>query len=138
IEPVTVSVADLPDYLGPERVRPERYRRELPAGVSTGLAWTEAGGDVLYVEATLLRDGKGLHLTGQLGDVMRESARTARPYVWPRKCSMWRCRARLVDLMPTGPQSGCKEKRIWLISRTRTSPGGGGCGNRLACKLPAA
>jgi ATP-dependent Lon protease len=81
-ESVTVHVDDLSDYLGPERVRPERYRRELPAGVSTGLAWTETGGDVLYIEATLLRDGKGLHLTGQLGDVMRESARTARSYVW--------------------------------------------------------
>jgi ATP-dependent Lon protease len=46
------------------------------------LAWTEAGGDVLYVEATLLRDGRGLRLTGQLGDVMRESARAAQSFVW--------------------------------------------------------
>jgi ATP-dependent Lon protease len=50
--------------------------------VATGLAWTEAGGDVLYVEATLLRDGRGLRLTGQLGDVMRESARAAQSFVW--------------------------------------------------------
>jgi ATP-dependent Lon protease len=68
--------------LGPERVRPERYRRNLGAGVSTGLAWTEAGGDVLYIEATLLRGSKGLRLTGQLGDVMRESARAAQSFVW--------------------------------------------------------
>jgi ATP-dependent Lon protease len=81
-EAVTVHAGDLLDLLGPERVRPERFRKQLPAGVSTGLAWTEAGGDVLYIEATLLRDGRGLRLTGQLGDVMRESARAAQSYVW--------------------------------------------------------
>jgi ATP-dependent Lon protease len=80
--PVAVAPDDLPDLLGQERVRPERSRGPLPAGVSTGLAWTEAGGDVLYVEATLLRGGKGMRLTGQLGDVMRESARAAQSYVW--------------------------------------------------------
>jgi ATP-dependent Lon protease len=81
-EPVTVRLQDLQDLLGPERVRPERYRKQLPPGVSTGLAWTEAGGDVLYIEATLLQDGRGLRLTGQLGDVMRESARAAQSFVW--------------------------------------------------------
>ncbi|HZY89416.1 MAG TPA: endopeptidase La, partial [Gemmataceae bacterium] len=81
-EAVTVHAGDLLDLLGPERVRPERFRKQLPAGVSTGLAWTEAGGDVLYIEATLLRDGRGLRLTGQLGDVMRESARAAQSFVW--------------------------------------------------------
>jgi ATP-dependent Lon protease len=81
-EAVTVHAGDLFDLLGPERVRPERFRKQLPAGVSTGLAWTEAGGDVLYIEATLLRDGRGLRLTGQLGDVMRESARAAQSFVW--------------------------------------------------------
>jgi ATP-dependent Lon protease len=79
---VTVTNDDLPDLLGPERIRPERYRKELQPGVATGLAWTEAGGDVLYIEATLLRGGKGLRLTGQLGDVMRESARAAQAWVW--------------------------------------------------------
>jgi ATP-dependent Lon protease len=54
----------------------------VPAGVATGLAWTEAGGDVLYIEAALLKDGKGLSLTGQLGDVMQESAKTAQSYIW--------------------------------------------------------
>jgi ATP-dependent Lon protease len=81
-EPVTVGVKDLADLLGPERVRPEHFRKNLPPGVSTGLAWTEAGGDVLYVEATLLRDGRGVRLTGQLGDVMKESARAAQSFVW--------------------------------------------------------
>src|SRR5262249_25388183 len=63
LEPVLVTEGDLPDLLGQERVRPERSRTSLPPGVSTGLAWTEAGGDVLYVEATLLRDARGLKLT---------------------------------------------------------------------------
>jgi ATP-dependent Lon protease len=81
-EPVTVTPDDLGDLLGPERIRPERHRKQLPAGVSTGLAWTEAGGDVLYIEATLLRGGRGVRLTGQLGDVMRESARAAQSFVW--------------------------------------------------------
>jgi ATP-dependent Lon protease len=79
---VTVGVGDLLELLGPERVRPERFRKQLPAGVSTGLAWTEAGGDVLYVEASLLRDAHGLRLTGQLGKVMKESARAAQTFVW--------------------------------------------------------
>jgi ATP-dependent Lon protease len=81
-EPVSVKLDDLTDLLGPERVRPERHRRELAPGVSTGLAWTEAGGDVLYIEASLLRGARGLRLTGQLGDVMRESARAAQSFVW--------------------------------------------------------
>jgi ATP-dependent Lon protease len=81
-EPVTVRVEDLTEMLGPERVRPERFRKELQPGVATGLAWTEAGGDVLYVEATRLNDAHGLKLTGQLGEVMKESAQAARSFVW--------------------------------------------------------
>jgi ATP-dependent Lon protease len=79
---VTIGPNDLLDLLGPERVRPEHFRKQLPPGVSTGLAWTEAGGDVLYVEASLLRNAKGLRLTGQLGKVMKESARAAQTFVW--------------------------------------------------------
>ncbi len=53
--------------------------------MATGLAWTETGGDVLYIEATLLPNGKELTITGQLGEVMQESAKTARSYrVEPR------------------------------------------------------
>jgi ATP-dependent Lon protease len=48
----------------------------------TGLAWTETGGDVLYIEAALLPNGKELTITGQLGEVMQESAKTARSYLW--------------------------------------------------------
>jgi ATP-dependent Lon protease len=78
----TIGVEDLHDFLGPERFRPERGRENLPPGVVTGLAWTEAGGEVLYVEATKLPDARGLRLTGQLGKVMKESARAALSYVW--------------------------------------------------------
>jgi len=79
---VRVSPADLDEMLGPEPFTPEQMRRELPAGVATGLAWTEAGGDVLYIEGALLPEGKDLTLTGQLGEVMQESARAARSYIW--------------------------------------------------------
>jgi ATP-dependent Lon protease len=81
-DPVVVKPEDLDDLLGPERFLLERARTELPPGVATGLAWTEAGGEVLYIEATLLPDGRGLRLTGHLGEVMRESAQAAQSYLW--------------------------------------------------------
>ena len=81
-EPVTVTREDLTTWLGPRRFSLEQTRRQLPPGVATGLAWTETGGDVLYVEATLLPNGRGMTLTGQLGEVMQESARAAQSYVW--------------------------------------------------------
>lgn len=81
-EPVTVQPDDLPELLGPEKLAPEELRKELPPGVVTGLAWTETGGDVLYVEASKLPGARGrLRLTGQLGDVMKESARAAWSYL---------------------------------------------------------
>src|SRR6202012_3582637 len=79
---VTVTIADLSEMLGPEIFTQEEMRRDVPPGVATGLAWTEAGGDVLYIEGTLLPEGKGLTLTGQLGEVMQESARAAQSYIW--------------------------------------------------------
>jgi ATP-dependent Lon protease len=79
---LTVQTEDLAEMLGPERFFQEQIRKQLPPGVATGLAWTEAGGDVLYVEATLLPSGRGLTLTGQLGQVMKESATAAQSYVW--------------------------------------------------------
>ena len=81
-EPVVVTPDLVVELLGPEPFTPEQARRELPPGVATGLAWTETGGDVLYIEATLLPDGKGLTLTGQLGEVMQESAKAAQSYLW--------------------------------------------------------
>jgi ATP-dependent Lon protease len=81
-EPVTIRIEDVPDMLGPERFTMELARQHLPPGVATGLAWTEAGGDVLYIEATLLPEGSGLTLTGQLGAVMQESAKAAQSFIW--------------------------------------------------------
>jgi ATP-dependent Lon protease len=81
-EAATVKPEDLADMLGPEPFNQEEARRDLPPGVATGLAWTESGGDVLYIEATLLPDGKGLTLTGQLGEVMQESVKAAQSYLW--------------------------------------------------------
>jgi ATP-dependent Lon protease len=70
------------DYLGPSRYRSESAFRTSRPGVATGVAWTETGGDVLYVEAVLLPGGNGnLTLTGQLGNVMQESARAALSHV---------------------------------------------------------
>ncbi|WP_447980757.1 endopeptidase La [Candidatus Nitrospira bockiana] len=82
VDTVVVRREQLDDWLGTERFMPEEARKDLPAGVATGLAWTEAGGDVLYIEAMLLPGGRGLTLTGQLGDVMQESAQAARSYLW--------------------------------------------------------
>jgi ATP-dependent Lon protease len=83
-EPVAVAADDLGDMLGPERFLPEKARKKLPPGVAAGLAYTQAGGDVLYVEALLLPGAKELKLTGQLGKVMRESAEAARSYILSR------------------------------------------------------
>lgn len=81
-EHVTVEEGDIKGYLGAPRFYPEEARKELPTGVATGMAWTEMGGEVLFIEATLLPGGSGLTLTGQLGEVMQESARAARSYLW--------------------------------------------------------
>jgi len=74
----SVTEAQLPEYLGPPKFHDEVAFRTSRAGVATGLAWTETGGEVLFVEATLLPGGKEtVILTGQLGNVMQESARAA-------------------------------------------------------------
>jgi ATP-dependent Lon protease len=77
-----VDAAEIPDYLGPPRFRSEAAFRTSRAGVATGVAWTETGGDVLFIEAVLLPGGNGhMTLTGQLGNVMQESARAALSHV---------------------------------------------------------
>jgi ATP-dependent Lon protease len=81
-ETISVDADDIHDYLGAPKFYPEQARKELPAGVATGMAWTEMGGEVLFIEATLLPGGNGLAITGQLGEVMQESARAARSYLW--------------------------------------------------------
>jgi ATP-dependent Lon protease len=81
-EPLTMTPETIVGLLGPEFFLPDPPRTELPAGVATGLAWTPTGGDVLYIEGSLLPKGKGLTLTGQLGEVMQESAKAAQSYLW--------------------------------------------------------
>ena len=79
-EPFRVTRGNLHKYLGVPKYGPEMDKEENQVGLSTGLAWTQAGGEVLYVEASLI-GGKGdLIVTGQLGDVMQESARAAVSY----------------------------------------------------------
>jgi ATP-dependent Lon protease len=73
-----VRSTDVPDYLGPPKIHNEVSFRVSRPGVATGVAWTETGGDVLFIEASLLPAGHGnITLTGQLGNVMQESARAA-------------------------------------------------------------
>ncbi|MDL9938908.1 endopeptidase La [Gordonia sp. ABSL1-1] len=79
--PVTVDEADLKDYLGRPRFTPEAAERTAVPGVATGLAVTGMGGDVLFIETTATTGEPGLKLTGQLGDVMKESAQIALSYV---------------------------------------------------------
>jgi len=80
IERVAVDARDVDDLLGRPKVHPEHKAREDQVGVATGMYYTPVGGDIMFVEASVMR-GKGeLVLTGQLGDVMKESARAALTY----------------------------------------------------------
>jgi ATP-dependent Lon protease len=78
---VRVSAKKARELLGRRRVFAEQRRRTKVPGVATGLAWTPAGGDVLFIEATAMPGSGGLTITGQLGDVMKESAQAALSWV---------------------------------------------------------
>jgi ATP-dependent Lon protease len=77
----TVRPATVAELLGKPRFQPDSVRRTMEPGVATGLAWTPVGGDVLYVEATAYPGDGKLQITGQLGEVMKESAAAALSYV---------------------------------------------------------
>ncbi|HRI18447.1 MAG TPA: endopeptidase La, partial [Burkholderiaceae bacterium] len=81
---INISGATVPDYLGPQKYMNEVAERTSVAGVATGLAWTAVGGDILFIEATRMPGKSSLMLTGQLGDVMKESAQTATSFVRSR------------------------------------------------------
>jgi ATP-dependent Lon protease len=85
---VRIGAADLADVLGPLRFENEVAMRTSVPGVATGLAWTPVGGDILFIEATLVPGKGGLILTGQLGEVMRESAQAAMSLVRNRAASL--------------------------------------------------
>ena len=76
-----VDAADVGRYLGPVRFFSDTAERIMAPGIATGLAWTPAGGDILFVEATRMEGRKQLIMTGQLGDVMKESAQAALSYI---------------------------------------------------------
>ncbi len=76
-----IDMKTVEEVLGPEKFYSEIAERITESGIATGLAWTPVGGDILFIEATLM-PGKGkLHLTGKLGDVMKESAEAALSYI---------------------------------------------------------
>jgi ATP-dependent Lon protease len=79
--PIVLDIEAVRETLGRQKVFQESVERTAIPGVSTGLAVTGAGGDILFIEATAMDGDKGLVLTGQLGDVMKESARIALSYV---------------------------------------------------------
>jgi ATP-dependent Lon protease len=91
---LTVTAPRVRELLGRPRFMPETRRRTREPGVATGLAWTPVGGDVLFVEATAMPGTGKLTVTGQLGDVMRESAQAALSYV----------RAHAAALVPALPE----------------------------------
>ena len=79
--PFCVDVDDIEKYLGPIRYPKEKRLEKPRIGVATGLAWTPFGGDILFVEATKMKGKRNLILTGQLGDVMQESAQAGLSYI---------------------------------------------------------
>ena len=83
-EPKTepLNESSVTNMLGPERFKSDKSRARLTNGVATGLAWTEAGGDVLYVEASLTHKDEKVTITGHIGQVMQESVKAARSCIW--------------------------------------------------------
>jgi ATP-dependent Lon protease len=77
----TIKVENISKHLGPVRLTAETKARTSTPGVAMGLAWTQAGGELLFIEATSMRGNKGLTLTGHLGDVMKESATAALSFI---------------------------------------------------------
>ena len=87
-DPARIDEKDLQAFLGAPKFYPEVAERTMQPGVATGLAWTPAGGDILFIEATRMPGKKELTLTGQLGDVMKESAQAALSYIRSKSSSL--------------------------------------------------
>ena len=83
-----IRIDDIPKYLGPIRMISDVKSRISIPGVAMGLAWTPAGGELLFIEATAMKGKKGLTLTGQLGDVMKESATAALSFIRTNAASL--------------------------------------------------
>jgi len=80
----TVGLTDIPKYLGPFKYSSSMIEAKDTIGITTGLAWTQAGGDILFIEVAIMPGKGGLTLTGHLGDVMKESCQAALSYIRPR------------------------------------------------------
>lgn len=80
-KPISIDPDRLPDLLGPPRFVSEDAEKIQDSGIAIGLAWTPVGGEILYIEATLMPGSGRLILTGSLGEVMKESAQTATSYL---------------------------------------------------------
>ena len=91
-EPVRVSLRNLHEFLGVPKVTPDEVLKKDQIGVATGLAWTAVGGDVLFIEALRIKGKGSLVLTGQIGEIMRESAQAAYSYA--------KSRAKELDIEP--------------------------------------
>lgn len=81
---VVITPQTVPDLIGPTKFFRDAAERTMVPGVATGVAWTESGGDIIFVETSMMKGGKSLTLTGHLGDVMQESAQAALTYVRSR------------------------------------------------------
>ncbi len=80
-EKVVVTDQNIREFLGPPKFIPEVAEKKDAVGVATGMAWTPMGGEILFIESSKMRGSKGLTLTGQLGEVMKESAQAALSYI---------------------------------------------------------
>jgi ATP-dependent Lon protease len=87
-DPMRIGPDDLPGILGAGRFEPEVADRAAVPGIATGLAWTPVGGEILFIESTRMSGNGRLILTGQLGDVMKESAQTALSLLKSRAASL--------------------------------------------------
>lgn len=81
LDPIKVEDSNLSKYLGPFKYSSQMIEDKDTVGIATGLAWTQAGGDILFIEVSTMPGKGGLTLTGQLGDVMKESAQAAHTYI---------------------------------------------------------
>ena len=88
VKPAKIRINDISEYLGPIRMISDVKSRISIPGVAMGLAWTPAGGEILFIEATAMKGKKGLTLTGQLGDVMKESATAALSFIRTNAASL--------------------------------------------------
>jgi ATP-dependent Lon protease len=87
-KPVTIKPANLTEFLGNPRIQHDVVERSRVPGVAVGLAWTAMGGDILFIEATRMRGKGNLLLTGQLGEVMKESAQAVLSYIRANQASL--------------------------------------------------